>query len=58
MIKDITWVEARLDDIRIAKLVARLAKTDKNLALGGCGGCACGDLEDRERIQSADIMKD
>jgi hypothetical protein len=53
MIKHIKWVEAKLDDIRIANLVARLPKTDKNLALGGCCGCACGDSEAREKIQSA-----
>jgi hypothetical protein len=58
MIKDIKWVEAKLDDVKIANLVARLPKVDKNLALGGCCGCACGDSAAREKIQSADVRKD
>jgi hypothetical protein len=57
MIRDIKWLEAKLDDIRIANLVARLLKTDKNLALGSCCGCACGDSETRDKIQSADARK-
>jgi hypothetical protein len=35
MIREIKWLEAKLDDTRIATLVARLLNTDKNLALGG-----------------------
>jgi hypothetical protein len=52
MIKDITWVEANLDDVRIAELIARLPTGERNLAFGGCCGCACGDSEAGQGIKS------
>ena len=42
MIEKIKWVEAKLDDPKIVKLVARLTQSDRNVEAGGCG-CACGD---------------
>jgi hypothetical protein len=55
MIKDITWVEANLDDVRIVGLIARLPQGEKNLAFGGCCGCACGDAEAGQNIKSAGL---
>jgi hypothetical protein len=40
MTENITWVEAKLGDSAIAKLVAQLTSKNKSIETGGCG---CGD---------------
>lgn len=57
MIKDITWVEANLDDATIVALIATLPKGEKNLAFGGCCGCACGDAEAGQNVKSAALAE-
>jgi hypothetical protein len=42
MIKNISWVEAKLSDSKIASLISKLTKADKIAETGGCG-CGCED---------------
>jgi hypothetical protein len=44
MIANITWVEAKLNDSKVASLLTKLVKTNKTIETGSCGcgcGCAC-----------------
>jgi len=36
MVKNISWVEAKLSDSKIAKLISKLTTADKIVATGGC----------------------
>ena len=42
MVKNISWVEAKLSDSKIARLISKLTKGDKIVETGGCG-CGCED---------------
>ena len=46
MNENISWVEAKSSDAKIAGLVTKLAKTTKGIETGGCGcGCGCGPAD-------------
>ena len=40
MVKNISWVEAKLSDSKIASLISKLTKADRIVETGGCG-CGC-----------------
>jgi hypothetical protein len=40
--KNITWVQAKLSDSKIAGLIGKLTRADKIVETGGCG-CGCED---------------
>jgi hypothetical protein len=40
MVKNISWVEAKLSDSKIASLISKLTKADRIVESGGCG-CGC-----------------
>jgi hypothetical protein len=42
MIANLSWVEAKLSDATVARLVTRLTQKNKSIETGGCG-CGCGD---------------
>jgi hypothetical protein len=42
MTDNVSWVQAKLSDSKVASLIARLAKAEKTIETGGCG-CGCGD---------------
>ena len=41
MTKQVSWVRANLQDVKIADLIKKITKSEKAIETGGCG-CGCG----------------
>jgi len=41
MNEKVSWVQAKVNDPKIAKLITKLANSKKAIETGGCG-CGCG----------------
>jgi hypothetical protein len=42
MTKQVSWVKASPQNVKVASLIKKIAQSDKAIETGGCG-CGCGD---------------
>ena len=42
MTKQVSWVKASLQNVKVASLIKKIAHSNKAIETGGCG-CGCGD---------------